>query len=70
VGLKDREQEIDVRLDPQRLEWVSLDMRGNELRRFPAEQLTRERILTLTIGHRKPSRRKSEGVQPTVASGC
>jgi hypothetical protein len=61
VGRSYQGQEIDVRLDAERVEWVALDLRGRELRRFPAEQLTRERIMTLTIGHRKPSRQKSKG---------
>lgn len=58
VGRKYRGQEIDVRLDPHRLEWVSLDLRGEELRRFPAEQLMRERIIGLTIGHRRHNRKQ------------
>jgi hypothetical protein len=61
VGLKSRGQEIDVWWDLERWEWVCLDMHGTELRRFSAEQLTRERILMLTIGHRKPSRRQMDG---------
>jgi hypothetical protein len=41
-------------LDPQRIEWIFTDEHGHQVRTQPAEQISRERIETLTVSnHRK-----------------
>ncbi len=62
VGSRYAGQEIDMRLDAGRLEWVACDLGGRELRRHPAAQLTRDRLMALRIGHRRATRRKPQGV--------
>jgi len=42
--------------------WVVSDSQGEVIARFLAEELSRERIMKLEVGHRKPSRQKPKGV--------
>lgn len=46
--------------------WVLLDEHGQEIRRQPAPELGRERILALEVAHRKPSRHRPAPAQPDV----
>jgi hypothetical protein len=47
--------------------WVLLDEGGREIRRQPAPELSRERILAMEVAYRKPSRQRADPVQPDVA---
>jgi hypothetical protein len=51
VGRRVMGQDVSVRFDPGDRHWVVCDHRGQELRRRPAEQLTRERIIGLRVAH-------------------
>jgi len=53
VGKAHGGQDIYVTLDPLRREWVFADAQGRQLRSQPAEELTAERILSLTVTHRR-----------------
>jgi hypothetical protein len=53
VGKAHRGRDLYVTLDPLRCEWVFADADGRQLRSQPAEELTRERIRTLTVTHRR-----------------
>jgi hypothetical protein len=44
---------VYVMLDPQRIEWLFTDDQGRQLRTQPAEQISRKRIETLTVTHRR-----------------
>jgi hypothetical protein len=46
-------QWVSVRFDAQRHEWVLWAENGEAIHRYPAEQITRERILSFTVSHRK-----------------
>lgn len=48
---------VSVMLDPQAPAWVILDTEGRELRTHPAEELTRKRIVSLHVTHRRPKPR-------------
>jgi hypothetical protein len=56
VGRRYAGQEVLVTVDPQRQTWVFSDERGTQVRELPAEQLTRQRILSLTVSKRRPRR--------------
>lgn len=56
VGEKYRGQDIYVILDPLDGEWVFTTAKDLQLRRKPAEELTRERIMRLQVSHHYPSR--------------
>ena len=56
VGEKYRGQDIYVVLDPLDREWVFTTAEDVQLRRKPAEELTRERIMRLEVARRNPSR--------------
>jgi hypothetical protein len=47
-------QDVSVQFDPAARHWVVRDLRGQEVRRHRAEQLTRERMIGLQVSHRKP----------------
>jgi len=49
VGTAYRGQSVYVELDPSAREWVITDQEGRQLRRHPARQLTRERIVGLRL---------------------
>lgn len=53
VGKRHTGQDIYVLLDPLRREWIFADTRGQQLRSQPAEEISRERILSLTVTHRR-----------------
>ena len=42
--------EVGVRFDPADRQWVATDLEGRELKRFPAPELSRARILALDVG--------------------
>ena len=44
---------VYVMLDPLRCEWIFADERGQQLRTQPAEQISRQRIETLTVTKRR-----------------
>ena len=56
-------RDVTVRFDPQTREWVILDVRGQEVRRHPAVQLTRERIIALNVTHHRIRKSEGNGVQ-------
>ena len=53
VGKQHQGKIVSVMLDPLAVRWVILDDDGCELRSHPAEQLTRERIISLNVTHRR-----------------
>jgi hypothetical protein len=53
AGSLHRGRVVFVMFDPERREWVFTDDKGNQLRCQPAEQVTRERILSLTVTTRR-----------------
>jgi hypothetical protein len=55
-------QEVAVRFDPKERHWVVSDLEGNEIVRLSAPELSRERILKLEVGHRRPRRGKPKNV--------
>jgi hypothetical protein len=55
-------QEVAVRFDPETRHWVVSDLEGNGIVRLIATELSRERIMDLEVGHRRPPRGKSRGV--------
>ena len=57
VGKQHQGKIVSVMLDPLAVRWVILDDDGCELRSHPAEQLTRERIISLNVTHRRPKPR-------------
>jgi hypothetical protein len=68
VGKRRSGEGVNVRFDAQERAWVILTDRGEELRRYPAEQITKERILALEVSHRKHSQRAREEVQLPIAA--
>jgi hypothetical protein len=53
VGKAHAGKDIFVLLDPLRREWIFADTRGQQLRSQAAEEICRERILSLTVTHRR-----------------
>jgi hypothetical protein len=53
VGKPHSGKDIYVLLDPVRREWIFADERGQQLRSQPAEEISRERIRSLTVTHRR-----------------
>ena len=41
-------------------QWIVSDHQGQELKRLPAEELSRERMMALEVGAKRPHRQKSE----------
>lgn len=63
-------QKVTVRFDGQTREWVLYEKAGQEIRRWPAEQITRERILALAVTHERYRSKFGKGAQPAaVPSG-
>lgn len=60
LGRCHRGKEVSVRLDPAAWQWVVSDHQGQELKRLAADELARERILSLTVGHQRPDRKRSK----------
>jgi hypothetical protein len=54
VGARHAGREVHLSLDPQRRTWLFSDAQGRQLRELPAEQLTRQRIMSLTVSRRRP----------------
>jgi len=52
---------VYVLLDPERREWVFTDVAGRQLRSQPAADLTRERIMSLTVCQRRTPASKRKG---------
>jgi transposase InsO family protein len=52
VGRMHRGKDIDVMVDPERVEWVFVDAAGRQLRSQPAEELQAARIRGLTVTKR------------------
>jgi hypothetical protein len=53
-------QEVAVRFDPEGRHWVVSDLEGMVIVRLIAEELSRERIMKLEVGHRRPPRGRSK----------
>ena len=53
VGYRYTGTTVYVSVDPLRCEWLFRDAQGNHVRTQPAEQLCRERIVTLRVGDRR-----------------
>jgi transposase InsO family protein len=53
VGIIHKEKSVFVMLDPEVGEWVFTDERGQQLRRRPTIELSRENILALTVTRRR-----------------
>lgn len=47
-----------VTFDPQRLEWVICDGKGNQVRRLPAAEICGDRICSLSVSKRRPGRKR------------
>jgi hypothetical protein len=58
LGRRHRGKEVSVRFDPAEWQWVVSDHQGQELKRLEAAELVRQRILSLTVGHRRPDRKR------------
>jgi hypothetical protein len=56
LGRAHRGKEVCVRFDPTLRQWVVSDQEGQELKRLAADELSRPRILSLTVGHKRPDR--------------
>jgi hypothetical protein len=54
-------QEVAIRFDPASRHWVVSDLEGQAIGRLLAAELSRERIMKLEVGHRRPPRRKPKG---------
>ncbi len=64
VGKRYSGKMVYVSVDPLRCEWLFRDAQGNHVRTQPAEQLSRERIMHLTVGDRR-----CRSGRPTEVSG-
>lgn len=53
VGIRHRGRDVYVMVDPKRAEWLFTDEQGKQLRVQPAEELTAERIRSLTVAKRR-----------------
>ena len=60
LGRVHRGKEVCVRFETDSREWKVSDHQGQELKRLVAEELSRERILALKVGHRRPKSKRSE----------
>jgi hypothetical protein len=61
LGRIHRGKEVCVRFDISSRYWIVSDHQGQELKRLSAEELSRERIMALEVGCRRPHRQKSKG---------
>lgn len=61
LGRTHRGKEVFVRFDISSRYWIVSDHQGQELKRLPAEELSRERIMALEVGCKRPHRQKSKG---------
>jgi transposase InsO family protein len=60
AGERRARQWVSVRFDGSTREWVLLADEGQEIRRYAAQQITAERIVSLDVTHQKPSQRKAK----------
>jgi hypothetical protein len=67
VGRAYAGQTVYVRYDPATQEWVVADRRDQEIKRWAATALTRERILELEVSYVKPHRQRPAQEQNLVA---
>jgi hypothetical protein len=58
VGKRYTGQTVYVSVDPLRCEWLFRDEQGNHVRTQPAEQLCRERIVSLMVSDRRQRSRR------------
>lgn len=58
LGRPHRGKEVSVRFDPSSRQWVVSDHQGQELKRLVANELSRERILALKVGHQRPDQKR------------
>jgi hypothetical protein len=70
LGRAHRGREVAIRFDREGRHWVASDLEGTVLVRWIAGELSRERIMNLEVGHRRPPRRKSKGAKPGCVSGA
>jgi transposase InsO family protein len=70
VGRRYARQQVHVRFDAAGLAWVFSDSRGQEIRRYPAEQLTAERIRSLQVSDHKRLRSRNRGPNLRRKSGA
>jgi hypothetical protein len=54
VGKIHHGKDVYVMYDPERNEWFFSDAEGRQLRRQPADELSRERVMDLRVTHRDP----------------
>lgn len=57
LGRVHRGMEVSVRFDAASRQWVVSNHQGQELKRLVANELIRERILALKVGHQRPNRK-------------
>lgn len=58
VGQHHKRKEIYVYLDPLQITWVASDPGGEQLRVYPAEQISKERIMRLDVTKRRKKKAK------------
>jgi hypothetical protein len=58
LGRAHRGKEVCVKFDPGPRHWVVSDHQGQELKRLQVEELSRQRILALSVGHQRPDRKR------------
>jgi hypothetical protein len=61
LGRMHRGKEVFVRFNISSRYWIFSEHQGQELKRLPAEELSRERIMALEVGCQRPHRQKSKG---------
>lgn len=64
VGRGHAGQEVSVRYEAAGRQWVVQEARGRELARHAAEQITRERIISLEVMHRRINKRSGSPAKP------
>lgn len=67
AGKSRRGEEVTVRFAGPTREWVLYDESDQEIRRWPAEQITQERIVALAVTHERYLAKFGEGAQPADA---
>jgi hypothetical protein len=60
LGRPHRGKEVRVRFDATARQWVATDLQGEELKRLPAPELSRDRILSLDVGLTRSRRQLSK----------
>jgi transposase len=56
VGRPPVARTVWVTFDPQRLEWIVCDAKGNQVRRLPAPEISGERIVRLSVSNKRAER--------------